>query len=117
MEATQLLMRSLLSVAAESLPACTLTSVSPLPSLPSSRPPASFCYELPDRGEGEVSVCVCQCIAHYGLCLECRYSSIKDKHRLYLVVEQLADAREEERQVGRLQGLPGSLSRPVHCLM
>lgn len=52
-----------------------------------------------------------------GLLLEGRSSSIKDKHRFDVVVEQFADASEQESQVSAHHRLPLPVPHPPHRLV
>ena len=57
------------------------------------------------------------CFIYQCLVFKCWSSTIKYEDRFDLVVEQLAYAREEKREVGRLQGMAFSISSPVYRLV
>ena len=61
----------------------------------------------------------CEYVAmpHQSLLFQGGSAPVKNKDRLDLVVEELADTREEEGEVGRLQGLPRAVSGAVDCLV
>ena len=78
-----------------------LFSSSPLPSLPSPSSLPPFLPPLP----------------HQSLLLEGGCGSIKHKHRLDVIVEELTNPVEEYQEVGVGKGIPLCIPRPLHCLV